>query len=64
MVASEARVKKPYSIPVQYIPYKSITDEYIRGLVQKLQEKMIDLGLTVVGKCIEKSVCKVVILRL
>jgi hypothetical protein len=50
MVASEKRDWKPYAIPVQYIPYHSLKDDFVRSVVCELKEKMESLGLEVVGE--------------
>ena len=51
MIADELRNKKPYAIPVQFLPYKSITDSKLLELVYKLQDEMEKIGMTVVGTC-------------
>lgn len=50
MIADETRSKKPYAIPVQYIPYKSIKDQYVRDVIQNLKEQMVKLDMKIVGK--------------
>ena len=52
MVSEEQRNKKPYALPVQYVPYHSIQDQYIRDLSKNLKEEMTKLGMKVVGKLI------------
>lgn len=49
MVSCETRKRKPYAVPVQYIPYKSLRDQYVRDLAKNLKAAMVQLGLTVVG---------------
>ena len=50
MIADEQRNKKPYAIPVQFIPYKSLTDSTLRDLEMKVEDAMKNYGMTVVGK--------------
>lgn len=50
MVSDERRNKKPYALPVQYIPYYSLKDQYIRDFTKVLKQNMVQLGLHVVGK--------------
>ena len=35
LVSEERRNKKPYAIPVHFIPYHSLKDQYIRDLSQR-----------------------------
>lgn len=50
MVSDEQRSVKPYALPLQYIPYLSLRDQYIRDLLRGVKRKLTDAGLTVVGK--------------
>ena len=50
MIADELRSKKPYAVPVQFVPYKSITDSKLIELETKLQKVMEENGMPVVGK--------------
>lgn len=50
MVSEERRNRKPYSLPVQYMPYHTIRDQYIRDLSKSVKLKMTELGMTTVGK--------------
>ena len=52
MVSSERTKIKPYAILVQYVPYKSLTDQQVRAFIKSLRATMTELGLTVVGKLI------------
>lgn len=49
MVSEERRNKKPYALPVQYVPYHSIRDQYIRDLSKSLKLEMTKLGMKTVG---------------
>lgn len=51
MIADELRNTKPYAIPVQFLPYKSITDSKLSDLEIKLEDAMKHTGMTVVGTC-------------
>lgn len=50
MVSEERRNRKPYSLPVQYVPYHTIRDQYIGDLYKRVKLKMTELGMTTVGK--------------
>ncbi len=50
MLSDEKRATKPYALPVQYIPYHSITDKQVCGLTSKITDKMRD-GYDYVGMC-------------
>jgi len=50
MVSSETREKKPYSLPVQCIPYAGLKETELRRLINDLCSKMSALGLKVSGK--------------
>ena len=49
MIADELRNRKPYAIPVRFMPYKSLTDAKLRDLEIQLEESMRGIGMTVVG---------------
>lgn len=49
MIADELRNRKPYAVPVQFLPYKSITDSKLIELETTLQRIMEKNGMTVVG---------------
>ena len=50
MVSEERRNKKPYALPVQFVPYHSIRDQYIRDLSKNIKEEMTTLGMKAVVK--------------
>ena len=53
LVSDERRKnRKPYALPVQYVPYKSIRDQFVRDLTDIIKREMIALGLKPVGKFI------------
>lgn len=49
MIADELRNRKPYAIPVRFMPYRSLTDSKLRELELQLEEAMRNMGMTVVG---------------
>ena len=49
MIADELRNRKPYAIPVRFMPYKSLTDLKLRDLELELEEAMRNAGMAVVG---------------
>ena len=51
MIADERRNRKPYAIPVRFLPYRSLTDAKLRELEVHLEEVMRSTGMTVVGMC-------------
>ena len=50
MISESKRVKKPYAIPVQCLPYASISDSKIRLLTDKIKLEMNRRGMKAVGK--------------
>ena len=50
MVAEEKRSRKPYALPVQYIPYGSIRDQELRDVLASVKTVMTNMGMKVVGK--------------
>lgn len=50
MISDELRNRKPYAIPVRFMPYKSLTDSKLRELEVQLEEAMRNAGMTVVGR--------------
>ena len=50
MIADERRDFKPYAIPVQALPFKSIKDAKLRELRNELKARMENLGMVVVGR--------------
>ena len=49
MIADELHNRKPYAIPVRFMPYRSLTDSKLRELELQLEEAMRNMGMTVVG---------------
>jgi hypothetical protein len=50
MISDELRNRKPYAVPIQFIPYKSLGDFQLRELQVKVEDAMKSTGMTVVGK--------------
>lgn len=50
MVSDELRNRKPYAVPVQFMPYCSLTDSKLRDLEYQLECAMRKVGMPVVGK--------------
>ena len=48
MISGELRNRKPYAVPVQFIPYKSLSDSKLRDLQVKVEKSMKNVGMTVV----------------
>ena len=51
-IADEQRNRKPYALPVQYLPYKSLRDKDVRGLTEPIKASLTEAGLHVIGKVI------------
>ena len=49
LVSEERRNRKPYCLPVQYIPYHSLKDQYVRDLYGKVKSEMIAMGMKPIG---------------
>ena len=49
MVSDEKRLKKPYALPVKFVPCRTLRDQYIRDLTKQVKEAIMQRGLTVVG---------------
>lgn len=50
MISCEYRDVKPYAVPVQCLPYHSMTQEQLRQLVSSLVKEMVSRGMKVAGK--------------
>ena len=49
MLSDERRSKKPYALPVRFIPYRSLRDQYIHDFSKEIKQHMTERGLTLVG---------------
>ena len=61
MISDELRKKKPYAVPVQFVPYKSIADSQLRDLEVKLEKAMNNEGMTVVGKLFQNHIAAFIV---
>jgi len=52
VLSDERRNKKPYTLPVRYVPYKSLRDQYVHDLTRDVKLKMQERDLNLVGKYI------------
>ena len=49
MISGEQRRVKPYALPIQLLPYKSIDECTMRNLVREVVKEMTSRGMKVVG---------------
>lgn len=49
LISDERRNRKPYALPVQHVPYKSIKDQFLRDLTDSIKREMINMSLKPVG---------------
>ena len=52
MLSDERRNKKPYALPVRYVPYRSLRDQYVRDLTKDIKRAVVERGLRLVGQYI------------
>lgn len=50
MLSDERRNKKPYALPIRYVPYRSLRDQYVRDLNKDVKLKMQEKELNLVGQ--------------
>ena len=50
MLSDERRNRKPYALPVRYVPYRSLRDQYVRDLTKDVKVAMQERGLHLVGQ--------------
>ena len=50
MLLDERRQKKPYALPVRYIPYRSLQDQYVRDFTKDVKQHTTERGMTIVRK--------------
>lgn len=55
MVSDELRNRKPYAVPIRFMPYASITDRKMRELESEVECAMKNLEMKVVGKLTDVS---------
>lgn len=49
MISPQSRVRKPYALPVQMLPYRGLKDSTMRDLTNQLKEEMHKRNMEVVG---------------
>lgn len=49
MISTETRTKKPYALPIQCIPYRSLTDSEVQEVLNNVIREMSLLGMEVAG---------------
>jgi len=50
MLSDERRKQKPYAMPVWYIPYHTLKDQFVRDFTVLLKQEMEQFGLKAVGR--------------
>lgn len=50
MISSETRNTKPYALPVQCLPYHSLTHQQMRSILSELIKEMVSRGMHVTGE--------------
>lgn len=50
MLSDERRQKKPYALPVRFVPYRTLRDQYVRDFTRQVKQKMTERGLHLVGE--------------
>ena len=49
MLSDERRTKKPYALPVRFIPYRNLHDQCVRDFTREIKQHMTKRGLALVG---------------
>jgi DNA gyrase/topoisomerase IV subunit A len=49
LLSDECRNKKPYCLPIQYLPYHSLKDQDVRELTKNIRQEMAKLGMLAIG---------------
>lgn len=50
IISIEACSKKPYALPIQCIPYTSLKDNELRGILNVIIKLMVEDGIKVTGE--------------
>ena len=50
MISPESRLHQLYALPVQCLPIKSLKDNSVRGMADKIIQAMVDRNMNVSGK--------------
>ncbi|XP_071126583.1 uncharacterized protein [Mytilus edulis] len=48
-ISDEQRNVKPYALPIQYLPYRSLRDQYVRDITAPIKNALTQAGINVVG---------------
>lgn len=61
MLSDERRQKKPYALPVRYIPYRSLRDQFVRDFTKDVKQHMTERGMIIIGRlhpsCKKEVIC-------
>ncbi|KAJ7358927.1 carbohydrate binding [Desmophyllum pertusum] len=49
MLSDERRQRKPYALPVRYIPYRSLRDQFVRDFTKDVKQHMTERGMIIIG---------------
>ncbi|CAB4032104.1 Hypothetical predicted protein [Paramuricea clavata] len=49
LLSDKCRNKKPYCLPIQYVPYHSLKDQDVRELTKNIRQDMAKLGMLAIG---------------
>ena len=49
LLSDERRNRKPYCLPIQYVPYHSLKDQTVRELTNNVRKEMDKLGMLSIG---------------
>jgi hypothetical protein len=49
LLSDECCNKKPYCLPIQYVPYHSLKDQTVRELTNNIRKEMANLGMLSIG---------------
>lgn len=49
-ISDEQRNVKPYALPIQYLPYRSLRDQYVRDITAPIKNALTQAAINVVGK--------------
>ena len=50
MASEEKRRFQPYALPIQYIPYHTITSKQVLVFVDEIKKKMMEMDMKCIGK--------------
>lgn len=50
MLSDERRQKKRYALPVRFVPYRTLRDQYVRDFTREVKQKMTERGLHLIGE--------------